>query len=116
MVKKKQTKTMIFVQFYQKSAIANNDGISKLIPATGDRSVIIYDGRLKGESSKELILKDAQMECYKREYLGFQLFIGKSLLKNAPLSVLQIPESVNMRELDISEIGGVYNRIPAEFS
>lgn len=95
---------MIYAQFYHKSAISEN-GVSKLIPATGDRSVVIYDSRL----NRSVIRLDAQKECHKRKYLGFKLFIGKSLANSHPITVLQIRSTVNIHELDMSEIGGAYS-------
>lgn len=60
---------MIFAQFYQKSAIGNN-----LIEATGDRSVVILDGRLL-ESANSYIARE---ECRKRGFLAFRLYCGDS--------------------------------------
>lgn len=68
---------MTYVQFYQKSAIS-----SELIEACGDRSVIMYDGRI----SPSMIHDDAMRECKKRGYLAWRIFKGQSFTTSRPTS------------------------------
>lgn len=70
---------MIFVQFFQKSAISNN-----VIEATGDRSVVLLDGRNTDFTHRSI----AAGECRKRGYVAWQLFKGDSLLLNRPTTVV----------------------------
>lgn len=74
---------MIFVQFYEKSTgyiegtIPPRFDVPKWIPACGDRSIIIYDGRLKHST----LTQDANRECILRGFLGWQFYKGDSLTR-----------------------------------
>ena len=68
---------MLYVQFFQKSAISND-----VIEACGDRSVIVYDARSPVSSHEA----DAKVECAKRGYVGFQFFKGETFTRSAPVS------------------------------
>ncbi len=60
---------MHYIQFFQKSAISED-----LIEGSGDRSVIIVDGRNSWETHFDI----AREECKKRGYLAWQVFQGRS--------------------------------------
>lgn len=69
---------MHYVQFFQNSVWGPDKG--KPMEATGDRSVVILDGR---ESiGAQLIFSRA--ECAKRGYVGFQLFKGDAFSRSEP--------------------------------
>ena len=70
---------MIYAQFYQKSAISN-----EIIEASGDRSVIIIDGRLSSENIGII----AARECEKRKYLAWAIFKGESFTRSKRISQL----------------------------
>ena len=70
---------MIYVQFYQQSAISND-----IIEACGDRAVIILDGR----NSSKIMGQIAKQECIKRKYLGWRIFKGESFTRSKPVSQL----------------------------
>ena len=63
---------MYFAQFYQKAVWPA--GSNELIEATGDRAVIILDGRM-GWSIREVITRE---ECAKRGYVAYSLHVGDS--------------------------------------
>ena len=63
---------MLFAQFYQKSAISD-----KIIEATGDRSVIILDGRYSSATNGKI----AEIECSKRGYLAWAIYKGENLIR-----------------------------------
>jgi len=64
---------MIFVTFYQFSAIDKN----KLVEACGDRATIIIDGRLSGEHQHCI----AEHECIRRGYVAYQRHKGESFTR-----------------------------------
>ena len=68
---------MYYAQFYQRSAISD-----EIIEACGDRSVVILDGRF----SKEWMSKTAEVECKRRGYLAWRIFMGESFTRSAPVS------------------------------
>lgn len=70
---------MIYVEFYQKSAIPEDD---HLIPACGDRGVIILDGR----NSRSTHHAVAESECKKRGYLAWRFFVGETFTRSRPAS------------------------------
>lgn len=71
---------MIYVQFYQKSAISD-----ELIEASGDRSVIILDGR----ESRFAQTSIARQACQERGYLAWRLFKGETFTRSAPTDELR---------------------------
>ncbi len=82
---------MIYAQFYQMSIgfVPNSNppkidpAYSELIEATGDRSVVIIDARLKHESVRRI----AESECKKRGYKAWCIFKGESFTRSSPVSM-----------------------------
>lgn len=70
---------MIYVQFYQKSAISDD-----LIEGTGDRSVVILDGRECRFAQNSI----ASQACKERGYLAWRLFSGDSFSRSSPVDPL----------------------------
>ena len=70
---------MIYAQFYQ-MGLAVGDQPAKLIPATGDRSVIVLDGRERQHTWVQI----TQEECHKRGYKAWQLFWGDNVASGTP--------------------------------
>jgi hypothetical protein len=80
---------MIFAEFYHNSTGWNGKDFSgpvKLIPACGDRSIIIFSPRYK---LSELITL-TRNECQKRGFAGFTLNRGNSLLQNSQIRELEV--------------------------
>ena len=75
---------MVYAQFYQRAVWPV--GTAELIEATGDRSVIIIDGRLKRRTMERIALA----ECAKRGYLAWQLFRGDSFTRSVPVTGLSM--------------------------
>ena len=79
---------MYFAQFFQKStgyivgAIPPVFGKPQPIEATGDRGVIILDGR----NTLNAMHKIAERECDKRGFIGWQLFKGQSFTHCTPIT------------------------------
>jgi len=73
---------MYYVQFFQRAVWP--EGTKKIIEASGDRSVIILDGR----ESKNTMHGFAESECNKRGFIGWQLFKGESFTRSIPISEL----------------------------
>lgn len=71
---------MLFAQFYQKSAIG-----PEIIDACGDRAVIIYDARIRRETT----MVDAEIECKKRGYSAFALFHGETFTRSTRITSIQ---------------------------
>jgi len=71
---------MLYAQFYQASAINQNE----IIEACGDRSVIILDGRYKSETNGGI----AADECKKRGYKAWRIFSGETFTRSRPVSQL----------------------------
>ena len=71
---------MIYAQFYQRAVWPA--GTLKIIEGTGDRSVVIIDGRL----NKQTIGRVAASECAKRGYVAWQLFRGDNFMRAHPMS------------------------------
>lgn len=69
---------MIFAQFFHMSVY----GIHELIEATGDRSIVIIDGRLNTRAIGDI----AAAECKKRGYTAWQIFKGDSFTRAKPIS------------------------------
>lgn len=63
---------MLFAQFLHKSAIG-----PELIEASGDRSVVILDGRYSNASNNDI----ARQECIKRGYLAYSIYKGESFTR-----------------------------------
>lgn len=68
---------MKFIQFYQPSALDANETIE----ASGDRSVVIVDGRLSNRNIGLI----AQDECRKRGYVAWSVFQGESFTRSTRL-------------------------------
>lgn len=68
---------MVYAQFLQRGVMTG-----AIIEATGDRGVIILDGR-ESKNSHHAI---AETECNKRGYIGWQLFKGESFTRSSPIS------------------------------
>ena len=66
---------MHFAQFYQKAVWPT--GSNEIIEATGDRAVIILDGRM-GWPIREAIARE---ECAKRGYVAYSMHIGDSFTR-----------------------------------
>lgn len=81
---------MVYVQFYQLSTGYVPGTIPPWfdaayrapIEATGDRSVVVIDGRLRTDS----IARIAADECAKRGYVGWILFKGLSFADSRPVN------------------------------
>ena len=71
---------MIYAQFYQQSATNPHN----VIEACGDRSVVIYDGRLNRAS----VGRDAAAEAKRRGYVAWRIFKGESFTRSAAISQL----------------------------
>lgn len=67
---------MLYVQFYQPNAMHQRE----VVQASGDRSVIVYDGR--GKPGKWYA--DAREECIQRGYAGFRFFRGETFSRSVP--------------------------------
>lgn len=83
---------MVFAQFYQLSTgyVADSvpprfDGPRTPIEATGDRSVIVLDGRERFASQ----IKLARTECAKRGYVGFALWQGPTFTRSRKITPFQ---------------------------
>lgn len=78
---------MYFAQFYQYSTPNPWQPKAELIEASGDRSVIILDGR----ESRATHCAIARTEAIRRGYLAYRVFKGDSLTRNvSPLTALQL--------------------------
>lgn len=73
---------MLFAQFYQYGVISKD----KLIEACGDRAVIVYDARVRRETTVD----DAKKECARRGYSAFALFHGDTFTRSARVTSIQI--------------------------
>ena len=67
-----------WIQFHHKSAIGD-----ELIPACGDRAVIILDGRVRSDTHHAI----AEEECRKRGYKAYQLHKSERF-RDSPISPL----------------------------
>lgn len=82
---------MVFAQFYHMSTgyipgtIPPEFGQPTLIPACGDRAIIVIDGRLL-QSFQNTI---ARQECIKRGYLGYSLHKGDTLNRSVCIQELR---------------------------
>ena len=81
---------MIYAQFYQLSTgyvpgtipPRFNDARRAPIEATGDRSVVVIDGRLSVDNMAQI----AASECAKRGYVGWRIFKGSSFANGRPVN------------------------------
>lgn len=71
---------MVYAQFYQRAVWP--EGTTEIIEGTGDRSVVVIDGRLNPQT----IGRIAAAECLKRGYVAWQVFRGDSFMQAHPLS------------------------------
>lgn len=82
---------MLYAQFYQLSTgyipgtIPPQFGEKKIIEATGDRSIIIIDGRLS-RINQDMI---ARQECIKRGYIGYSLHRGETFTRSSMIQSLK---------------------------
>lgn len=67
---------MKFIQFYHYNLAGIVD------EATGDRSVIVVDGRLSNANVRII----ADTECRKRGYVAWAIFVGKSFTRSNRIS------------------------------
>lgn len=72
---------MIFAQFFHKAVTSD-----ELIPACGDRSVIVIDGRVVSATKDDI----AKTTCKRRGYLAYQLCRGSSFTRSAPIGEIVI--------------------------
>lgn len=89
---------MIYAQFFSLSTgyvegtiPPRFDGPKKLIEATGDRAVIVIDGRLLRSVQVEI----ARKECAKRGYLAWQLHSGEAFTRSVPISEVHSVENTS---------------------
>lgn len=84
---------MVYIQFYQLSTgyvpgtvpPRFDEAHRAPIEATGDRSVVVVDGRL----SIDNIARIAVRECAKRGYVGWRIFKGVSFAGGLPVNAYQ---------------------------
>lgn len=67
---------MIFVQFFNKSAIDP----TQIIEACGDRSVVILDGRVR-QDTRESIAHEVGVQ---RKFVAYQMYKGDSFTRSRP--------------------------------
>ena len=72
---------MLFAQFYNFGAITKDE----LFEACGDRAVIVYDARIRRETT----IEDARKECAKRGYSAFALFHGETFTRSNRITSIQ---------------------------
>ena len=70
---------MIYVQFYQHGVIG-----AETIEASGDRSVVILDGRC----TRQWMRETAVAECKNRGYTAWRIFKGETFTRATPISLL----------------------------
>ena len=68
---------MTFVEFYHRSATSE-----ELIPACGDRAVVILDGRSNPGTHHRI----AADECTKRGYLAYRICRGETFSRAEPVT------------------------------
>jgi hypothetical protein len=68
---------MMFANFYQYGIVTG-----ELIEATGDRSVVVIDGRLSNENVRNI----AESECAKRGYVAWAVFRGETFTRSKQVS------------------------------
>lgn len=74
---------MVYVQYFDKSCISDN-----LIPACGDRSVVVLDGRNKLETWIQDAIK---FNGFRRpKYKAFQIFKGESFTRSNPITEITL--------------------------
>lgn len=84
---------MVYAQFYQLSTGCVPGTIPPRfdaahrapIEATGDRSVVVIDGRLSVDNMAQI----AARECAKRGYVGWRIFKGSSFTNGPPVNAYQ---------------------------
>jgi hypothetical protein len=86
---------MYFVQFFQESVWGPNKGSP--IEATGDRSVVVLDGR----ESLGAQMTFSRAECAKRGYIGFQLFKGDSFSRSTSYTRYEsVPRQADVHQME----------------
>lgn len=68
---------MQYAAFYQRGIITG-----ETIEGTGDRSVVIIDGRLSSQRVREI----AEEECAKRGYIAWAIFRGETFTRSQRVS------------------------------
>ena len=70
---------MVYIQYFHKGVVTGNN-----IPASGDRAVVVLDGRQSLDTWK----RDAvQFNGYRREvYTAYQLMRGDTFTRSSPIS------------------------------
>lgn len=82
---------MLYAQFYQMSTgyipstIPPQFGEPRLIEASGDRSVIVLDGRIL----ESFNLNIARQECKRRGYVGFSLHKGETFTRSSVIREIE---------------------------
>lgn len=82
---------MLYAQFYQMSTgyipgtIPPQFGEPLLIEASGDRSVIVLDGRIL----ESFNLNIARQECKRRGYVGFSLHKGGTFTRSSVIREIE---------------------------
>lgn len=82
---------MLYAQFYQLSTgyipgtIPPQFGEKKVIEATGDRSIVILDGRLC-RTNQDMI---ARQECKRRGFIGYSLHKGETFTRSSMIQSLK---------------------------
>lgn len=70
-----------WIQFHHKSAIGD-----ELIPACGDRAVIILDGRVRSDTHHAI----AEEECRKRGYKAYQIHKSERFRDNPTSPLIEV--------------------------
>lgn len=83
---------MLFAQFYQMSTgyipgtVPPQFGEPKLIEASGDRSVIVLDGRILESFNDHIVLT----ECKKRGYIGYSIHKGETFTRSKCIKPMKL--------------------------
>lgn len=75
---------MVYAQFYQRAVWPV--GTDRIIEGTGDRSVVILDGR----NTRETWERIAKQECAKRGYVAWSLHKGEAFSRSKPLTLVTL--------------------------
>lgn len=75
-----------WIQFFHHSVVSIHHPIQRLIPACGDRAVIILDGRVRSDTHHAI----AEEECRKRGYKAYQLHKSERFRDNPISELIQL--------------------------